>query len=127
MFISWAVTSYQSDGAGCDFSQGISVCLIEIPYPIRATLDESLSPFYYVLHISPLSRFSPFFPSASPLLCRYTHLFLLIFRSVRLYFGLRSRFPLPPSRILFSCRCYRINNMLNCPAASLISTDFTVF
>lgn len=35
MFISWAVTSYQSNGAKCDFSQGISVCLIEIPYPIR--------------------------------------------------------------------------------------------
>lgn len=35
MFISWAVTSYQSNGAECDFSQGISVCLIEIPYPIR--------------------------------------------------------------------------------------------
>lgn len=35
MFISWAVTSYQSNGAGCDFSQGISVCLIEILYPIR--------------------------------------------------------------------------------------------
>lgn len=35
MFISWAVTSNQSNGAGCDFSQGISVCLIEIPYPIR--------------------------------------------------------------------------------------------
>lgn len=34
MFISWAVTSYQSNGAGCDFSQGISVCLIEILYPI---------------------------------------------------------------------------------------------
>lgn len=34
MFISWAVTSYQSNGAKCDFSQGISVCLIEIPYPI---------------------------------------------------------------------------------------------
>lgn len=33
MFISWAVTSYQSNGARCDFSQGISVCLIEIPYP----------------------------------------------------------------------------------------------
>lgn len=37
MFISWAVTSYQSNGAGCDFSQGISVCLIEILYPISLT------------------------------------------------------------------------------------------
>lgn len=35
MFISWAVRSYQSNGAGCDFSQGISVCLIEILYPIQ--------------------------------------------------------------------------------------------
>lgn len=35
MFISWAVTSYQSNGAACDFSQEISVCLIEIPHPIR--------------------------------------------------------------------------------------------
>lgn len=35
MFISWAVTSYQSNGARCDFSLGISVCLIEILYPIR--------------------------------------------------------------------------------------------
>lgn len=29
MFISWAVTSYQSNDAECDFSQGISVCLID--------------------------------------------------------------------------------------------------
>ena len=35
MFISWAVRSYQSNGAECDFSQGISVCLIEILYPIQ--------------------------------------------------------------------------------------------
>lgn len=35
MFISWAVSSYQSNGADCDFSQGISVCLIEILYPIQ--------------------------------------------------------------------------------------------
>jgi len=39
MFISWAVTSYQSNGAACDFSQGIPFCLIEIPYPIRSGFE----------------------------------------------------------------------------------------
>lgn len=66
MFISWAVRSYQSNGAGCDFSQGISVCLIEILYPIQVGSFVASPPsppsFTFVLSIpvSPLS-FLPFF------------------------------------------------------------------
>lgn len=77
MFISWAVTSYQSNGAKCDFSQGISVCLIEIPYPIcpacrrfafAARLSAQFSRYSLfpltVLHsFDLLSLFLPFFLS----------------------------------------------------------------
>lgn len=53
MFISWAVRSYQSNGAGCDFSQGISVCLIEILYPIQLS---------NLLASPPSSSFDPVVP-----------------------------------------------------------------
>lgn len=70
-FISWAVSSYQSNGAGCDFSQGISVCLIEILYPIQVGSFVASPPsppsFSFVLPLSFLSSFlfslslSPYF------------------------------------------------------------------
>lgn len=73
-FISWAVSSYQSNGAGCDFSQGISVCLIEILYPIQVgsfvasppsppSFSFVLPPFVSLL----LSFLSLSFPLLSPI------------------------------------------------------------
>ena len=81
MFISWAVRSYQSNGAGCDFSQGISVCLIEILYPIQLGSFVASPPspsfsFVVAMLVCPLnflSLVSPLVSSLFPFSSKYPY------------------------------------------------------
>ena len=111
MFISWAVRSYQSNGAECDFSQGISVCLIEILYPIQlASFVASPPSTSFGFVVSPLRSFNSlsfFSPPLSPLRV-HTSVPRAVLLSLRLSSEEKSRAgTVEKSRIVFRPDCFR--------------------